>query len=185
MISIVSGPYFSRLDKNNIVLLVVDRGLGKLSVLVHAALGKLFNLPTILTSSAKSGPDGTLYKEILEMQPTAPLIYRQGEVDSWNNADFLTAVKATGKTQAILAGIVTEVWANIDISGTFNDKLAGIHLISMFGTVMVLIKDWHSTPGIVPVLRFMDTCFTPYSLVARSRKASTFNGTIVPGKEDL
>jgi isochorismate hydrolase len=43
------------------------------------------------------------------MHPTAPFIHRQGEVDAWDNSDFRAAVKATGKSQIILAGIVTEV----------------------------------------------------------------------------
>ena len=43
------------------------------------------------------------------MFPDAPLIKRQGEVDAWDNADFREAVKATGKKQMIIAGIVTDV----------------------------------------------------------------------------
>lgn len=43
------------------------------------------------------------------MYPNAPLIARQGEVDAWDNTDFRAAVKATGKKQVIMAGIVTDV----------------------------------------------------------------------------
>lgn len=43
------------------------------------------------------------------MHPNAPLIKRQGEVNAWDNADFRAAVKATGKKQIIMAGIVTDV----------------------------------------------------------------------------
>ena len=59
---------YERLDKNNTVLLVVDHQEGlfqlardlpavemKANILAHAALGKVFNLPTILTSSADTG----------------------------------------------------------------------------------------------------------------------------------
>jgi hypothetical protein len=100
------------------------------------------------------------------MHPTAPFIHRQGEVDAWDNPDFRAAVRATGKSQIILAGIVTEVctsflalslraegyevFANTDASGTFNDKLAadanrrmegaGVHLMGMFGIVMDLMR---------------------------------------------
>ena len=83
------GPKFTRLDKNNAVLLVVDHqyGLSELvrdydptvfrqSILAHAALGNLFNLPTILTSSADTGPNGALPKEILAVcsPPALPLL---------------------------------------------------------------------------------------------------------------
>lgn len=43
------------------------------------------------------------------MYPNAPLIKREGEVDAWDNADFRNAIKATNRTQIIIAGIVTDV----------------------------------------------------------------------------
>ena len=55
------------------------------------------------------GPNGQLPQEILDMYPNAPLIQRQGEVDAWDNADFRAAVKAAGKSQVIVGGIVTDV----------------------------------------------------------------------------
>jgi len=86
--------------------LVVDHQLGlsqlvrdystvefRQSILAHAAIGNLFNLPTILTTSADTGPNGALPKEIINMHPNAPFIHRQGEVDAWDNADFRAAVE--------------------------------------------------------------------------------------------
>ena len=62
------GPKFERIDKDNVVLLVVDHQVGlfqmthdiqpdlfKNNVIGHAAIGKVFNLPTILTTSAETG----------------------------------------------------------------------------------------------------------------------------------
>lgn len=57
-----------------------DSTLYRDNILAHAELGKLFNLPTVLSTSAQQGPNGPLPKEILEMYPDAPLIKRQGEV---------------------------------------------------------------------------------------------------------
>lgn len=65
-------------------------------------------LLVVLTDSACPGPNGPLPREILDMYPDAPLIKREGEVDAWDNEEFRAAIKATGKTQVILAGIVTE-----------------------------------------------------------------------------
>lgn len=102
--------------------------------------------------------------------------------DHLDNPDFRAAVRATGKKQIILAGIVTEVctsflalslraegyevFANTDASGTFNDKLAadanrrmeaaGVHLMGMFGIAMDLMRDWRNTPGAAEVLPFLD-----------------------------
>ncbi|KAH0565055.1 hypothetical protein GP486_001551 [Trichoglossum hirsutum] len=186
---------YDRLDKNNTVLLVVDHQVGlfqlvrdfapdqfRQNIIAHAGLGKLFNLPTILTTSAETGPNGPLPKEITEMFPNAPYIKRQGEVDAWDNAEFQAAVKATGKKQVVLGGIVTEVctaflalslrqagyevWANTDASGTLTPELAadanrrmenaGVHLMGMFGIAMDLMRDWRNTPGAAEVFPFLN-----------------------------
>jgi len=78
-------------------------------MLAHSAIGKLFDLPVVMTTSAEVGPNGKLPAEITEMYPDAPLIRRQGEVDAWDNADFRAAIKATNRTQIIIAGLVTDV----------------------------------------------------------------------------
>jgi len=223
-ISSATGPVFERLDKNNAALLVVDHQVGlsllvrdisatefRNNVLAHAAIGNLFNLPTILTTSAETGPNGKLPKEILALHPKAPYIKRNGEVNAWDNPEFQAAVKATGKKQIILAGIVTEVctqflalslrqagysvWANTDASGTFDRKLAadanrqmeaaGVHLYGMFAITMDLMRDWRNTPGTGQVLPFLDTYLTPYSWVARAHGAAVENGTLVDGEIGL
>jgi nicotinamidase-related amidase len=79
------------------------------NMLAHSSIGNIFDLPTILTSSSDGGPNGLLLKEITEMHPNATFIRRQGEVNAWDNADFRKAVKALGKKQLIIGGIVTEV----------------------------------------------------------------------------
>jgi hypothetical protein len=43
------------------------------------------------------------------MYPDAPLIKREGEVNAWDNEEFRNAIKATNRTQIIIAGIVTDV----------------------------------------------------------------------------
>lgn len=104
------------------MILVVDHQVGlfqlvrdyspdqfKLNIIAHAAIAKLFDLPIVLTTSADTGPNGPLPKEITDMYPNAPFIHRQGEVNAWDNPDFRAAVEAANKTQIILGGIVTEV----------------------------------------------------------------------------
>lgn len=79
------------------------------NIIAHAAIAKLFNIPIVLTTSAETGPNGPLPKEIVELHPNAPLVRRNGEVDAWDNAEFRKAVADTGKSQVILAGITTDV----------------------------------------------------------------------------
>ena len=70
----VSGFTYERIDKNDVVLLVVDMQEGlyqvsrdqtavnmKNNIVAHAALGKVFNLPTILTTSSDTGMPISLF----------------------------------------------------------------------------------------------------------------------------
>ncbi|KAG9234029.1 Isochorismatase-like protein [Amylocarpus encephaloides] len=222
--SVVEGYTYTRLNKTDAALLVVDHQLGlstlvrdiepvayRQNILGHAALGNLFSLPTILTTSAETGPNGALPQDIVKMHPTAPFIKRNGEVNAWDNSEFKAAVKATGKSQIIIAGIVTdvctsflaqslraegyEVWANTEASGTFDNKIAfdanramenaGVHLMGLFGITMDLMRDWRATPGSLEVLPFLDTYLVPYSLIARSHGYAVDNGTLAPGEAQI
>lgn len=174
---------YKRLDKNDAALLLVDHQAGLISlvqdfgpnefknnVLAVAACGKYFELPTILTTSFEAGPNGPLVPELKDMFPDAPYIARPGNINAWDNADFVAAVKATGKGQLIIAGVVTEVcvafpalsaleegydvWVVTDASGTFNDvtrhgawlrmQAAGAQLINWFGMACELHRDWRN-----------------------------------------
>jgi len=113
---------YKRLDKDNAAVLLVDHQTGLLSlvrdidpdrfknnVLALADLAKYFKLPTILTTSFETGPNGPLVPELKALFPDAPYVARPGQINAWDNEDFVKAIKATGKKQLIIAGVVTEV----------------------------------------------------------------------------
>jgi nicotinamidase-related amidase len=214
---------WERLDKDNAVLVVLDmqEGLYQLArdfdptlyrqnMLAHAAIGKVFDLPVIMTTSAQSGPNGPLPQEILDMYPDSPLIMRNGEVDAWDNPEFRAAIEQTGRKQIIIAGIVTDVctaflalslrdagysvWANAEASGTTTALIrdisnlrmmgAGVNVVSMFAIVCDLMRDWRNTPGAAELMPFFDQHMPAYGMVARAHRAAVLNGTVVPG-EDL
>lgn len=189
-----------------------DPTLYRENLIAHAALGKLFpELPVIMTTSAETGPNGPLPKEILDMYPDAPLIKRQGEVDAWDNAEFRAAVEATGRKQVIVAGVTTDVctaflalslraegysvWANVEASGTTsalvrdvsNDRMrdAGVQLVSLFSIVCDLMRDWRNTPGAKEAIPWLDRYFPVYGYLARGHGAAVENGTLIPGEEEL
>lgn len=178
----MSKPYV-RLDKNDAAVLLVDHQAGLLSlvrdidpdkfknnVLALADAAKYFGLPTILTTSFEDGPNGPLVPELKEIFPDAPYIARPGQINAWDNEDFVKAVKATGKKQLIIAGVVTEVcvafptlsalaedfevFVITDASGTFNpltrdaawDRMsaAGAQLMTWFGAACELHRDWRN-----------------------------------------
>ena len=139
---------YNRLDKTNAAVLLVDHqsGLTNSSRISRrrlqeqrpraGRLRQIFKLPTILTTSFEDGPNGPLVPELKEIFPDAPYIARPGNINAWDNEDFVKAVKATGKKQLLIAGIVTEVcvafpalsaleegyevFVVTDASGTFN-----------------------------------------------------------------
>lgn len=174
---------YNRLSKDDAVLLLVDHQAGLISlvqdfspnefknnVLAITACGKYFKLPTILTTSFEEGPNGPLVPEIKEMHPTAPYIARPGNINAWDNEDFVNAIKKTGRKQLIIVGVVTEVcvafpalsaieegyevFVVTDASGTFNEvtrdaawarmQNAGVQLMSWFGVACELHRDWRN-----------------------------------------
>ncbi|MCW4149899.1 hydrolase [Halomonas sp. 18H] len=178
----MAKPYV-RLDKENAAVLLVDHQTGLLSlvrdidpdrfknnVLALADLAKYFGLPTILTTSFEDGPNGPLVPELKAMFPDAPYIARPGQINAWDNEDFVSAIKATGKNQLIIAGVVTEVcvafpalsaleeefdvFVITDASGTFNEltrdaawdrmSTAGAQLMTWFGAACELHRDWRN-----------------------------------------
>ena len=117
----MTRPYV-RLDKNDVTVLLVDHQAGLLSVardfdadafknnvLALADIARFFELPTILTTSFEDGPNGPMVPELKEMFPTAPYIARPGQINAWDNEEFVAAIEKTGRKQLLIAGVVTEV----------------------------------------------------------------------------
>jgi len=95
---------------------------------------------------------------------------RPGQINAWDNEDFVTAVKLTGKKQLIIAGVVTdvcvafpalsalnagyEVFVATDASGTFSKQVAnaaimrmahsGVQLMNWFSIASELQRDWRN-----------------------------------------
>jgi nicotinamidase-related amidase len=178
----MSIPY-KRLNKDEAVVLLVDHQSGLISlvqdftpsdfknnVLALGAVAKFFNLPTILTTSFEQGPNGPLVPELKELFPEAPYIARPGQINAWDNEDFVAAIKNTGRKQLIIAGVVTDVcvafpalsaiaegfdvFVVTDASGTFDKTVqqaawarmnaAGAQLMNWFSVACELHRDWRN-----------------------------------------
>ena len=98
---------YKRLNKDDAIVLLVDHQAGLLSlvrdidpdkfknnVLALAESAKYFNLPTILTTSFEEGPNGPLMPELVEMFPDTPYIARPGQINAWDNEDFVKIGRA-------------------------------------------------------------------------------------------
>lgn len=51
----------------------------------------------ITTASVPQGPNGPLIPEIHQNAPHAKYVARKGEINAWDNPEFVAAVKATGR----------------------------------------------------------------------------------------
>jgi len=74
-----------------------------------AKLGALLKIPVITTASEPNGPNGPLMPEIHESAPHATFVPRKGEVNAWDNEDFVRTVRDTGRKTLIMAGVWTSV----------------------------------------------------------------------------
>jgi nicotinamidase-related amidase len=200
---------YRRLNKDDAIILFVDHQSGLFSLvqdfapeafitsvtaLAHTA--KLFKLPTVLTTSFEQGPNGPIIPELKQLFPDAPYIARPGEINAWDNPDFVAAIKKTGRKQLIIAGIVTEVcvafptlsaieagyevFVATDACGTFNEAAryaawdrmvhAGAQLMNWFSISGELQRDWRNdVEGYADLL----TKFLPsYTQVMTSFKAT-------------
>lgn len=174
---------YRRISRDEAAVLFVDHQCGltalvqdyspgefKNSVLALAGIARYFRLPTILTTSFEQGPNGPIVPELKEMFPDAPFIARPGQINAWDNEDFVKAVEATGRKQLMIAGIVTEVcvafpalsaveagyevFVVTDASGTFDAasreaawlrmSAAGVQLVNWFAAASELHRDWRN-----------------------------------------
>lgn len=175
-----------RLSHTNSTVLFVDHQTGLANgvmdqsqpeftnnVTALAKLAKLFELPTIITTSAADGPNGPIMPQITQVLPNAQVIHRPGEINAWDNGEFVKAVEQTGRKQLIIAGISTEVcvafvalsaikagyevYAVIDASGTWNKLVqevaiarmvqAGIQPTTWVAVGAELQRDWRNPTG--------------------------------------
>jgi nicotinamidase-related amidase len=158
----MSSTYqYRRITKDDAAVLFVDHQCGlialvtnfspsgfKNSVMALAEMAKFFNLPTILTTSFETGPNGPIMPELKELFPQVPFIARPGLINAWNNEDFVKAIKETGRKQLIIAGVVA------DVRGTFNlasrdaawlrMATAGVQLLNWFAVSLELQRDWRN-----------------------------------------
>jgi nicotinamidase-related amidase len=181
-----------RLSADDAAVLLIDHQAGLLSlvqdyspdefrnnVLALADTAKLFRLPTILTTSFEDGPNGILMPELKAAFPDAPFIPRPGQINAWDNEDFVAAIEKTGRGQLIMAGVVSDVcvafpalsaleqgyqvFVVVDASGTFNKSVrdaalmrmsqAGAVMVNWFAVACELARDWrHDMEGLARLL---------------------------------
>src|SRR5574341_319616 len=117
-----SGGGQALLDPSDTVILLLDHQSGlfqtvkdisvaelRANTVLLAKVATLLKIPVITTASEPNGPNGPLMPEIHQFAPHAVFVPRKGEVNAWDNEDFVKAVRATGRKTLIMAGVWTSV----------------------------------------------------------------------------
>ena len=170
------------IDPADSVMLLIDHQSGLFQTIndmpmpklrAHAAalakMATLTKMPVITTASVPQGPNGPLIPEIHENAPHAKYVARKGEINAWDNPDFVAAVEATGRKTLIIAGTITsvcmafpaisavaagyKVFAVVDASGTYSKMAqeitlarvvqAGVVPMDTAAVASELQKTWH------------------------------------------
>lgn len=163
-----------------------------------AETAKIHNIPTVITTSAETGPNGPFMPEVLKLLPNAPVIPRPGQINAWDNSDFVDAIKKTGRKKIVMSGITTdvcvafaalsaldagyEVYVVVDASGSMNadTQTASLMRMSDAGAIMgtwfalscELLTDWRNPPGAATAQLLIDH-MPSYAEVYNSHKAQS------------
>lgn len=110
------------IDPNDVLILLIDHQSGLLQTVqdisarelrtnteVLARVATLLNIPVVITASVPEGPNGPLIPEVAQQAPNARFVPRQGEINAWDNPDFVKLVRKAGRKTLIIAGIWTSV----------------------------------------------------------------------------
>jgi nicotinamidase-related amidase len=181
-----TGGKMERITPDNCVFAFIDHQTGLMNLVDNAdtvtfknyvvglaKTAKLHNVPVVITTSAEDGPNGPFIPEVLELLPDAPVISRPGQINAWENADFVKAIEKTGRKKIVVSGITTdvcvtfatlsaldagyEVYVVADASGSFNSDIQDASLMRMaaagatigtwFGIACELLYDWRNPTG--------------------------------------
>lgn len=194
------------IDPNDAVMLLIDHQSGLFQTVAdmpmttlrrHAAalasMATLAKLPVITTASVPQGPNGPLIPEIHANAPHVQYVARKGEINAWDNPDFVAAVKATGRKTLIIAGTITsvcmafpaisaayegyKVFVVLDASGTYSKMAqeitlarvvqAGVVPMDMAAVASELQKTWHREDA-AQWAEVYTQIFPPYQLLIES-----------------
>lgn len=194
------------IDPDDAVMLLIDHQSGLFQTVNdmpmptlrnHAAalarMASLAKLPVITTASVPQGPNGPLIPEIHQNAPHAKYVARKGEINAWDNPEFVAAVKATKRKTLIIAGTITsvcmafpaisavqegyKVFAVVDASGTYSKMAqeitlarivqAGVVPMDTAAVASELQKTWHRDDA-QQWAEVYTKIFPPYALLIES-----------------
>lgn len=222
MSTTVNPILFERLTPENSVLLLIDMQSGlmlgvtttdfislKNNILGLAALGPLFNIPAMLTTSTATGPNGPYMPEVMAMYPGQEVLDRT-MVNAFDDPKFVEMLEKLGRKKLIIAGITTDVcllfpalsaveagydvYAVIDASGTWSTQgemasmmrmtQAGVKVTNWMSVAAELLRDW-SLPVGKNTAQMMGSYLTFMGYLTNNMKAQQELSQVTESEEQL
>ncbi|MEI3854786.1 MULTISPECIES: isochorismatase family protein [Sinorhizobium/Ensifer group] len=142
------------IDPDDAVMLLIDHQSGLFQTVndmpmpklrAHAAalasMATLAKMPVITTASVPQGPNGPLIPEIHANAPHAKYVARRGEINAWDNPDFVAAVKETGRKTLIIAGTITSVCMAFPAISAVHDGYKVFVVVDASGTYSKMAEE--------------------------------------------
>jgi len=200
-----------RLTPENCVFAFIDHQTGLMNlvgsspsvdfksiVIGLAKTAKVHGVPSVITTSAEAGPNGPFLPEVLALLPDAPLISRPGQINAWENPEFVEAIRKTGRNKIVMSGITTdvcvafaalsaidagfEVYVVTDASGAQSPAVqeaaiermsqAGATIGTWFAISCELLWDWRNPAGASSAQLFVEH-MPNYAEIYHSHKAQS------------
>ncbi|WP_424964827.1 hydrolase [Dinoroseobacter sp. S375] len=110
----------------------IDRQTLKNNTVALAKAGRIFDIPTVITTVETESFSGHTYPELLEVQPDAPLLERSS-MNSWDDQkvrDALAAGARDGRKKIVVSGLWTEVCNLTFALSCMNDTDYEIYMVA-------------------------------------------------------
>jgi nicotinamidase-related amidase len=143
----MATPYSANFTTDNVALVLVDHQVGTINwageldsagreqlktwARAIARFAKGAGIPIVLTSSLETEAQGPLLPEFKDIMPDEydKRIKRTGVINAWEDPNFASAVRATGKKNLLMSGLTTDVCL---VPPALSAKAEGFQVIALF-----------------------------------------------------
>jgi len=149
------------------------------NVVALAKVARLFGLPVVLsTVQHRNGVNGDTIPQLREQLPNVPT-YDRTSINAWEDADFVQAVRATGRQKLIMGALWTEVCLTFPVLDAIREGFevypvmdavagtsqvahesalqrmlqAGAHAVSWISVMCELQRDWNRAETATGMIR--------------------------------
>jgi len=119
-----------------------DPGTYVPNVVALAKVGRLFGLPVVLsTVNHGTGVNGDTIPQLRERLPGVPS-YDRTSINAWEDADFVAAVRATGRSKLIMGALWTEVCLAFPVLDALKEGFGVYPVVDAVAGTSAVAHEW-------------------------------------------